>query len=141
GLRLPEDAVLGPPRLVRHLVAVLGVAAGAGRAVAGAGEDGRADEGVVMEPVEAGEEVRAHRRIHRIHLLGAVERDGHHKAIGRALDEQVTIRRRHWSGVREAGNLRGWPEQGAAWPRPPSAVNGGLVARDAPGRRRGATRA
>src|SRR5437879_12450290 len=80
-----------------------------------------------MEPVEAGEEVRAHRRIHRIHLLGAVERDGHHEAIGRALDEQVT--KDHGSGPREAGKLRGWPERGAAWLRSASAVIGAGPAR------------
>ena len=89
--RLLEDDVLRAPRLVRHLVAFLEVAARAERALAGAGEDHRAGVAVVLERIEARKEIFAHRGVHRVHLVGAIEGDGDDVTVGRAVDEQVPV--------------------------------------------------
>ena len=89
--RLLEDHVLGPPGLVGHLVALLEIAAGTERAVAGPGEDHRPDQWIAGESVEAGQEILAQRRVHGVHLLGPVHGDGDDEAVRRALDEEMAI--------------------------------------------------
>src|SRR5213596_2248521 len=88
---LLEDHVLGAPRLVGHPVALLEIAARAERLVARAREDHGARVGIARERVEAGEQVLAHRGVHRVHLLRAIERDRDDVAVRRILDEQVPI--------------------------------------------------
>ena len=90
--RLLEDDVLGTPGLVGHLVALLEVAPRAERAVPGAREDHGSHVAVPREAVEAGEQVLAHRGVHRIHLVGAVERHRHHVTVRGARDEQMAVR-------------------------------------------------
>ena len=68
------------------------IAAGAECLLPRAREDDRADERIALEGVEAGKEILAHGGVHRVHLLGAVQRDGHDVAVVRAGDEQVAVR-------------------------------------------------
>src|SRR5204863_8047347 len=106
---LLEDHVLGTPRLVGHPVALLEIATGAERLVAGAGEDHGARVGITGERVEAGEQILAHGGVHRVVLLGAVEGDGDDVVVRRTGEEEVTIHGTYCSGAREAGLDRGWP--------------------------------
>ena len=96
--RLLEDHVLRAPRLVGHPVALLEIAAGAEGAIAPAGEDDDAHVGIGGERGEAREQILAHRGVHRVVLLRAIERDRDDVAIVGALDEQVAIVRQAVGG-------------------------------------------
>ena len=83
--------MLGAPRLVGHAIALLQIGPRAERLVARAGQHHDACVGIARQPLEAGEQVFAERRVQRVPPLGPVDRHRDDVTVGGARDEKVPV--------------------------------------------------